>query len=129
MTEILLEATGLSVSLTTSDLGASLTWYSDVLGFAVEREFERSGVPFAVRMRSGSVALLLTQDNGARGSQRVKGEGFSFRLTTKQSIDDLASRAKAHGAALESEPADGWGARVFRLRDPDGFLLVISSEP
>jgi hypothetical protein len=29
---------------------------------------------------------------------------------------------------LESEPADAWGARVFRLRDPDGFKLVISSE-
>jgi uncharacterized glyoxalase superfamily protein PhnB len=129
MTEIRLEATGLSVSLTVGDLGASLTWYSDVLGFAVEREFERAGVPFAVRMRAGSVALLLTQDNGAQGSQRFKGGGFSIRLTTKQSVDVLADRAKAHGAALESEPADGWGARVFRLRDPDGFLLVISSEP
>ena len=128
MTEIGLEATGVSVSLTVGDLGASLTWYRDVLGFAVEREFERAGVPFAVRMRAGAVALLLTQDNGARGAQRVKGEGFSIQFTTPQNIDALATRAKAHGAALESEPADGWGARVFRLRDPDGFLLVISSE-
>ena len=128
MTEIGLEATGVSVSLTVNDLGASLMWYRDVLGFAVEREFERAGVPFALRMRAGSVALLLTQESGARGAQRVKGEGFSIRFTTTQNVDALATRAKAHGAALESEPADGWGARVFRLRDPDGFLLVISSE-
>jgi uncharacterized glyoxalase superfamily protein PhnB len=128
MTETPLEATGLSVSLTVGDLGASLTWYNDVLGFAVEREFERAGVPFAVRMRAGSVALLLTQDTGARGSQRVKGEGFSLQFSTRQNIDALATRAKAHGAALDSEPADAWGARVFRLRDPDGFRLVISSE-
>jgi uncharacterized glyoxalase superfamily protein PhnB len=128
MTEIQLEAKGVSVSLTVDDLGASLTWYRDVLGFAVEREFERAGIPFAVRMRAGSVALLLTQDNGSRGSQRVKGEGFSLQFTTSQSIDALATRAKAHGAALDTEPADAWGARVFRLRDPDGFRLVISSE-
>src|SRR3569623_1685730 len=125
MNEIALEATGVSVSLTVGDLGASLTGFCDVLGFAAEREFERAGVPFAVRMRAGTVALLLTQDNGARGAQRVKGEGFSIQFTTPQNIDALATRAKAHGAALESEPADGWGARVFCLRDPDGFLLVI----
>jgi hypothetical protein len=26
-----------------------------------------------------------------------------------------------------SQPADAFGARFFRLRDPDGFRLVISS--
>ena len=128
MTDIHLEAKAVSVSLTVDDLGASVTWYRDVLGCVAEREFERAGIPFAVRMRAGSVALLLTQDNGARGAQRVKGEGFSVQFTTTQNVDALATRAKAHGAALDSEPADGWGARVFRLRDPDGFRLVISSE-
>jgi uncharacterized glyoxalase superfamily protein PhnB len=30
---------------------------------------------------------------------------------------------------LETEPADmPWGARVFRLVDPDGYKLSISSE-
>lgn len=128
MTDIRLEATGFSVSLTVDDLGASLSWYRDVLGFVAEREFERAGIPFAVRMRAGSVALLLTQDNGSRGAQRIKGEGFSLQFTTSQNIDDLATRAKAHGVALDTDPADAWGARVFRLRDPNGFRLVISSE-
>jgi lactoylglutathione lyase len=122
------EVTAIGVSLTVADLPASVAWYRDALGFSVEREFERSGVAFAARMRAGSVALLLTQDNGARGSERVKGEGFSIQFTTAQNIDDLAARAKASGATLDSEPADAWGARVFRVRDPDGFRLVISSE-
>jgi uncharacterized glyoxalase superfamily protein PhnB len=121
-------ATGLSASLTVNDLAASVAWYRDVLGFAVEREFERTGVPFAVRLRAGSVALLVTQDNGAKGPDRVKGEGLSLRFTTTQHVDDLAARVKARGVTLDSEPADVWGARAFRLRDPDGFRLVISSE-
>jgi uncharacterized glyoxalase superfamily protein PhnB len=49
-------------------------------------------------------------------------------MTTAQSIDDIATRIKTHGSTLDTEPADTrWGARMFRVRDPDGFLLVISS--
>jgi hypothetical protein len=28
---------------------------------------------------------------------------------------------------LDTEPTDAFGARVFRLRDPDGFRIVVSS--
>ena len=121
-------ANTLSASLTVSDLQKSLVWYRDVLGFTVAREFEREGTLFAVSLRAGAVPLLITQDTGAKGSDRVKGEGFSLQLTTDQNIDEMAKRIQARGGTLDSEPADGWGARVFRLRDPDGFRLVISSE-
>jgi uncharacterized glyoxalase superfamily protein PhnB len=74
------------------------------------------------------VPILLTQDDGAKGLDRIKGEGISLQLTTAQNIDELARRIQERGGKLDSEPADAWGARVFRLRDPDGFKLVISSE-
>jgi uncharacterized glyoxalase superfamily protein PhnB len=122
------QANTLSASLTVRDLQMSLAWYRDVLGFTVARTFERAGTQFAASLRAGAVPILLTQDDGARGSDRVKGEGISLQLTTGQNADELARRIKARGGTLESEPADGWGARVFRLRDPDGFKLVISSE-
>ena len=121
-------ATGLSVSFTASDLDASVAWYRDGIGFQVAQVFEREGTPFAVRMAAGSVEILLTRDNGAKGATRAKGEGFSIRLTTTQSVDAVAGRVKQQGWALDSEPADQWGARFFRLRDPDGFRLTISSE-
>jgi catechol 2,3-dioxygenase-like lactoylglutathione lyase family enzyme len=122
-------ATDLSVSLTVHDLKASVAWYRDVLGFAVERRFEREGKTFATRLSAGPALLLLTQDNGTRGAERVKGEGFSLRFTTRQSVDAVADRIQAQGSPLESPPFDGFGMRAFRVRDPDGFLLVISSEP
>jgi len=121
-------ATTLGASLTAADLPTSVAWYRDVLGFTVAREHERGGTTFAVSLRAGVVAILLTQDNGARGADRVKGEGFSLQLTTKQDIDALAAGIKARGGTLDTEPADAWGMRVFRLRDPDGFKLVISTE-
>ena len=38
-----LAANALAVSLTVKDLQQSLTWYRDVLGFAVTRTIERDG--------------------------------------------------------------------------------------
>jgi uncharacterized glyoxalase superfamily protein PhnB len=122
-------ANTLSASLTATSLQTSLAWYRDVLGFTVARTFEREGTMFAASLRAGVVAVLLTQDDGARGSDRVKGEGISLRLTTDQNIDELARRIRERGGVLESEPTNMVGVRMFRLRDPDGFKLVISSEP
>ena len=122
------EATSLGASLTVNDLASSVAWYRDVLGFVVEKEYDRDGVKFAARLTAGPVAILVTQDTGEKGLNRIKGEGFSLQFTTKQSIDAIAERVKSHGVVLDTEPADIWGARVFRVRDPDGFRLVISSE-
>jgi uncharacterized glyoxalase superfamily protein PhnB len=84
----------------------------------------------AVSLRAGDVRILIGQDNGAKGTNREKGAGFSLRITTTQSIDAIATRIKEHGGTLEAEPTDTpWGVRMFRVQDPDGFKLVISSEP
>jgi catechol 2,3-dioxygenase-like lactoylglutathione lyase family enzyme len=122
-----LAADSLEVSLTVSDVRRSTDWYRDTLGFTVDRQHEREGRLIAVSLSAGSIRVLLSQDNGAKGSERVKGEGFSIQITTPQDIDGLAGRAKQAGAVLDTEPIDAYGARVFRLRDPDGFRLVVSS--
>lgn len=123
-----LHGRSLDASLTVNDLEKSLAWYVDVLGFSVDRKHEREGKLVAVSLKAGDVRVLLAQDNGAKGWDRVKGEGFSLQITTDQNIDELAAGIKAQGVGLDLEPTDTpWGARVFRLRDPDGFRFTISS--
>ena len=122
-----LTAQSLEASLTTADVQRSRDWYRDALGFSVDREFERDGRLFAISMRAGTVRLLLTQDDGAKGADRQKGAGFSLQLTTAEDIDAIAAGAKQAGATLDTEPANMWGVRAFRLRDPDGFRWTISS--
>jgi uncharacterized glyoxalase superfamily protein PhnB len=127
--DLLFEAVSLSSSLTVKDLRKSLAWYRDVFGFTVENEYERDGAVVGVRLRAGAVVILLNQDNGAKGWDRVKGEGFSLQFTTKQPVDAIAGRIREKGGSLLTEPADmPWGARVFQLLDPDGFKLAVSSE-
>ena len=123
-----LQGRELSLSLTVKDLRKSMTWYTDTVGFTVERTYERDGAIRGAVVKTGGVRILLNQDDGAKGWDRDKGEGFSFQITTEESIDAIANRIKQQGGRLESEPMDmPWGARVFRLLDPDGFKLSISS--
>lgn len=122
------QARALSASLTVKDLKKSFAWYRDVLGFSVDQEHVRDGELRAVSLTAGEVRILIGQDDGAKGWDRKKGEGFSLQFTTDQDIDALASRIKERGGSLALEPTDmPWGARVFRVEDPDGFKLAFSS--
>lgn len=123
-----LDAYDLAASLTVRELEQSAAWYQGALGFTLDRKHERNGRLIAVSLKAGTAALLLTQDDGAKGLDRPKGDGFSLQLSTTQDADALAARAKSYGAELDTEPTTmPWGPRIFRLRDPDGFRWTISS--
>jgi len=127
MTAEALIGKSLQASLTVKDLQKALTWYVDVVGFKVDRKLERDGTLRGVAVSAGDVRIILNLDDGAKGWERVKGEGFSLQITTTQSVDDVARRIKDKGGVLDLEPKDmPWGARVIRARDPDGFRWTIS---
>ena len=108
-----LEARALSASLTVRDVRASRDWYRDALGFAVDRTYERDGALRGVAMQAGAVRLLLNQDDGALGAERVKGAGFSLMISTTRTSTPRP-RNKGIGQRLDSEPENGVGCGVFR---------------
>ena len=121
-------ARALMAAFTVNDLAKSLAFYRDVIGFTEDRRHERDGKLVAISLKAGDVELLLGQDDGKKGVDRVKGVGCSLQFTTTQDIDALAALVTSRGATLETEPRSmPWGQRVFRVKDPDGFLLAISS--
>jgi uncharacterized glyoxalase superfamily protein PhnB len=118
-----------SPSFTVGDIQKSLAWYRDVLGFGVEERWEQDGKLAGVLVRAGDVRFMLGQDDWKKGRDRKKGEGFRVYLETRQDIDALAGKIKAHGGTLDQEPHDEpWGTRDFTLTDPDGFKLTIARE-
>ena len=115
-------------SLTVRDLQASLTWYRDVVGFHVKEAHEHEGQVRGYTLVAGTQHLLIGQDDGAKGFDRVKGLGMRFYLETSQDVDEIAEHIKARGGTLASEPADmPWGPRAFSLEDPDGFAFTVMS--
>ena len=121
-------ASAFSISLTVKDLGTSLAWYHDVMGFTIDRKIEREGKLRSVALSAGTARISINQDDGAKGWDRIKGLGFSLNIITERDIDKTANRIKELGGVLDAEPADmPWGVRLFRLKDPDGYKLSISS--
>ncbi len=112
-----------------NDLGKSLAWYRDVLGFAVEERWERDGKLMGVSLNAGDVTFMIGQDDWKKGRDRKKGEGFRLYCDTKQNVDALAKGIVARGGTLDSGPQDQpWGSRDFSLTDPDGFKITIGME-
>ena len=124
-----LDASSLNAALTVKDINLSLAWYRDVFGFAVDQEYKSpEGQLRGVALRAGAVRILINQDDGAKGWDRIKGQGFALQLTTEQSIDAVANRIKNAGGTLTLEPTDTpWGVRLFRIDDLDGFKWSVSS--
>ena len=119
-----------SPSFTVNDLGKSLTWYRDVLGFGVEEKWkDDAGKVSGVSLRAGNVSLMIGQDDWQKGRDRTKGEGFRIYCTTKGSVDDLAKRIEAKGGRLDHGPTDEpRGVRDITVTDPDGFKITIAAQ-
>lgn len=129
-TAAVLNATTLGCSITCNDLAASIRFYRDAIGFAVAQQFEQEGKVVAAVIVAGNIQIVLNQDDGKLGWDRIKGQGFYLQINvpTPADVDASAARIKAAGGTLLSEPADRpWGARMFQFNDPDGFKLGVST--
>src|SRR5688572_12091171 len=122
-----LQGTSVMPSLTVNDLQRSTDFFT-ALGFEVEDRWEENGVLLGVMLKGGDARLGLSQDDGKKGRDRVKGVGMRIYIEAADDIDAVAARAKAAGVTLTREPHDTeWGTRAFEVTEPSGFLLTFGS--
>lgn len=129
-TTAVINATNLGCSITCRDLAASIRFYRDAIGFAVAQSYEQDGKVVAAVVTAGACNIVLNQDDGKLGWDRIKGQGFYLQINVagRSDVDAAAARIRAAGGTLLSEPADrDWGARMFQFTDLDGFKLGVST--
>ena len=115
-------------TITVDDLQKSIACY-EALGFTIDERWEDKGALLGVMLRSGKSRIGLNQDDWQKGRDRKKGIGVRLSMSTEQSVDEIAKRAKSAGITLKSEPHDTeWKSRAFEVSDPSGFQLTIFSE-
>lgn len=74
------------------------------------------GTVQGVSLKAGEASVGLSQDDFAKGRNRLKGVGMSMYLETDQDIAALAAHAKAAGITLDAEPAPlPWGPIGFAV--------------
>ena len=123
-------ATNLGCSITCKNLDASIRFYRDAIGFTVAQMYENEGRVVAAVVAAGDCRIVLNQDDGKLGWDRIKGQGFYLQINVggAADVDAAAERIKAAGGTLMSEPEDRpWGARMFQFSDLDGFKLGVST--
>ncbi len=114
-------------SLTVNNVQESEKFFS-ALGFEIEDRWEDNGVLMGLMLKGGNARLGLSQDDGKKGTGRVKGVGVRIYIEANGDINAVAARAKAAGVTLTKEPHDTeWGTRAFEVTEPNGFLITITS--
>ena len=103
-----MNATNLGCSITCKDLQSSIRFYRDGIGFAVGETYEHEGKVVAAVVSAGDCRIVLNQDDGKLGWDRIKGQGFYLQINVAApaDVDAAAARIKAAGGKLIDEPAD-----------------------
>ena len=106
-----------------------MRFYVDALGLAPERleEFRRGEVMFpSVRINADTLIDFFARDAAAPGGENLD----HFCLTVAPcDLAQVATRLAAHGATMEGQPTQHWGARgdarSLYLRDPEGNRVEV----
>lgn len=115
-------------TLAVRNVGASVEWYSEVVGFGTVFVLPGADVrPVLAHLRWRKYAdVLLVPDEGGSDSQRVKGAGVSLSFLVGESgVDALAERLVGLEVELDEGPVTRpWNTREIVVVDPDGYRLV-----
>ena len=107
---------------------ATLAFYRDVLGWALEFAWGREGEgePRGASLGSGAMRIVIAEAHPA--TDHAKSQGINgTRPTLHLAVDDLDARyaqIAPSGTALFAPEAKHWGTRWFVVRDPDGNLIA-----
>jgi catechol 2,3-dioxygenase-like lactoylglutathione lyase family enzyme len=107
------------------DVGASLRFYRDLLGFEVLEEMEHDDRLVYARLRAprgdGTLALHLKIPPSSRSSD----DGIRLYFEVRE-LDQFCERLRVAGAKLSQLPeAMPWGWRHAYLKDPDGHEISL----
>jgi len=116
------------------DLEASLRFYRDALGLAVESlgEYRAGSRPF-VSVRAGDQLVDLVPDPHYDPQAGTKTRGLlHFCLLVEGDLAEVIARLKAQGAeVIEERPVQRLGARglgpSLYVRDPDGYVVELKA--
>ncbi|WP_336920886.1 VOC family protein [Aquipuribacter sp. SD81] len=97
-----------------SDLDAAETWYTTLFGRGPD-----------ARPMPGLLEWHLASGSGLQVWRDADRSGVSQLVLGSDDLDAEASRLREAGIALDG-PEPGGGARILRLRDADGNLVVVT---
>ena len=117
------------VSINVSDLGRSIDFYCNRLGFRVSRTIDTPELNIVfVQLGASSMELIARKDKPAatRTVPRTDGVGLAHVALRVNNIDEVFSQLREKGVEFSSPPHDASGGpRIAFFSDPDGVILEL----
>jgi catechol 2,3-dioxygenase-like lactoylglutathione lyase family enzyme len=126
--------TRLVPELLVSDIGASLAFWTELLGFGIA--YQRPAEKFAYLERPDGAQIMLSERSGVWETGPLKvpfGRGVMFQISV-DSIAPVASALARAGWPVDTGPREVWrrygdregGKREIVVLDPDGYLVMVA---
>lgn len=123
----------LTPNLMVDDMPTTLAFYRDTLGFEVADTAPPDGAPVWAQLRAGGASIMLqTRASLSEELPDLREQPIGATQTlyitveNEPTFDALYARARQAGAIITEPFTTSYGAREFRLRDPEGYLLVFA---
>lgn len=115
--------------LNVRDVGASVAFYRDRLGFALVEDAELEGQVIWAALHSGRAKLMLNQAPEAPNGERAARPSYSDLVLYLYVEDAQQAHAELSAAGVEvgELEQEEYGLLEFYLRDPDGYEIGIGS--
>jgi catechol 2,3-dioxygenase-like lactoylglutathione lyase family enzyme len=111
------------------DFAASLAFYRDVLGMAVQQSWGGEGESRGALLTRGGVTIVLAEPHEERDDHAWREGRSGHAPTLHLATPDLAARFAEipPGAHVRIAPeATHWGTEWFVLEDPDGNMVAFN---
>lgn len=120
-------ATGINhLTLRVNDIKRAETFYTDILGFTIDRKMGRNMTVYKI----GQDSLVIVEAETAydKTSKDYRVDHFGFTVATPEKVDELAAYFKDNDFTIITGPANRKNGRFLFITDPDGNMIEIFHE-
>jgi catechol-2,3-dioxygenase len=109
------------ITLRVNDIALSEKFYSEVLGFPVEKKMGQGMTVY--RVGSDTLVISEAETGYDQASRDYRVDHFGFEVQEPEKIDEIAAWLKKHETTIISGPANRKTGRFLFCTDPDGNLI------
>lgn len=120
-------ATGLNhITLRVNDIKRAEAFYSDILGFTLEKKMGQSMAVY--RIGTDSLVIVEAETAYDNTSKDYRVDHFGFTVSQPEQIDEIAAYMRENDVSIVTGPANRKNGRFLFITDPDGNLIEIFHE-
>jgi lactoylglutathione lyase len=119
--------TSLRIEIFPVDLDATVEFWTRALGFVIEKDERATSAPYVSLRRGDAFVGAVARDRAPDVAARRPPVGVEIVLEVDD-LDQARAALDEAGVAVEEDLTDRpWGLRDFRVVDPDGYYVRVTT--